>query len=69
MEYNESLNLNLNKYVYFMNHISFNKNESYVNISPIFTPIRFTKEINLNLYTLSNNDFEVIFKTNHLYNE
>jgi len=67
MEYNESLNLNLNRYEYFMNHITFNRNESYVNISPIYTPIRFSKEIHLDLYDYSNNDFEIILKMNPYY--
>jgi hypothetical protein len=49
---NDMLLLNINKYDYFMNHLNNNRNETYLNFSPIFTPISYTKEIPLDLYLL-----------------
>lgn len=64
---NDILNLNLNKYEYFINHMTFNNNESYVNISPIYTPISFKKEIDINLYDYSLHNFELLLKMNDTY--
>jgi hypothetical protein len=66
---NDMLNINLNKYEYFMNHLVFNRNESFAILSPVFTPIRYTKEVNLDLYDYSLNDFEIILKMNPFYSE
>jgi hypothetical protein len=63
----EIMDVNLNLYEYFMEHLVFNNNESYVNISPIFLPIVFTKIIPIDLFVYSLQEFELLLQTNSEY--